>query len=265
MLTAFQWFCLLSILAATFAGGAYPLLRQDRARDREGFSLGEAFTAGVFIALALTLMMPSSLFLMHREFADLDYPVTSAIVIGAFLFLLGLEHISRKVEERVGAGEDQPSPPIIPLIMTAMIAIPSFFLGTALGVSDTEAAVFIFIAIMVHKSSAAFALALKMIRSTMKPWQIWITFTVFAFSTPLGIIVGERIHELLGQHQLNVVKAVILALAAGTFLYMATLHEFRRAPMITSCNTRRGFAALIAGFVITALVRYVIGEAHRFS
>jgi len=265
MLTAFQWFCVLTILAGSFTGGFYPLFRQDQARSSAGFPLGEAFTAGVFMALALTLMLPSSFHLLHTEFPKLDYPVTSAIAIVTFFFLLALEQISRRVEEQLARDDGELSPPTIPLIMATMIAIPSFFLGTALGVSETNAAVVIFVAIMVHKSSAAFALALKMVRSTMTRRQVWIAFSCFALSTPLGIVVGGRIHELLGPHALNMVKGVILALAAGTFLYMATLHEFRRAPMIANCNTPKGFAVMLTGFLLTAFVRYLIGEAHRIS
>ena len=265
MLTAFQWFCLFSILAASFAGGFYPQFRQDAARSDSGFPMGEAFTAGVFMALALTLMMPSSFHLLQTEFPKLDYPITSLIVIGTFFFLLALEQISHRVEERLAGGAAELSPPTIPLIMTAMIAIPSFFLGTALGVSETGAAIFIFVAIMVHKSSAAFALALKMVRSTMTRGQVWLAFSLFAFSTPVGIVVGQRIHELLGPHTLNTVKGIILGLAAGTFLYMATVHEFRRAPMIANCNTLKGFGVMLAGFLITAFVRFLIGEAHHMG
>jgi hypothetical protein len=58
---------------------------------------------------------------------------------------------------------------------------------------------------------------------------------------------------------------IVLGMAAGTFLFMATLHEFQRAPMITRCSTRRGFAVMLAGFLLTALVRYLIGEAHKLG
>lgn len=94
MLTAFQWFCLVSILAASFVEGFYPLFRQDKARSSGGFPLGEAFTAGVFIALSLTLMLPSSFQLLQTVFPSIEYPVTSIIVLTTFFVLLGLEHLS---------------------------------------------------------------------------------------------------------------------------------------------------------------------------
>ncbi|MCK5710915.1 MAG: hypothetical protein KAI07_10275, partial [Deltaproteobacteria bacterium] len=59
------------------------------------------------------------------------------------------------------------------------------------------------------------------------------------------------------------VKGFILALASGTFLYMATLHDLEHAPLIKSCVTKKGFIIMLCGFIITLLVRFLIGEAHH--
>jgi len=262
MLTTFQWFSLITILLVTYAGGFYPLYRQQKAKESDGFPLGQAFTSGVFIALSLTLMLPSSLHLLNKAFPSVDYPVASIIAIVSFLFLLGLEHITRHIHRNGKSIEDQLTPPTIPIIMTVMIAIPSFFLGTALGVSETSAAVFIWIAIMAHKSSAAFALALKMVRSTLTKNQTFLIFSLFAFSTPIGIVFGEDIHQYLSVNTMVIVKGTILALAAGTFLYMSTLHELEDTPLIKGCSRKKGFLLMICGFLITALVRLLIGAAH---
>jgi len=263
MLTNFQWFSLITILLATYAGGFFPLYRQQKAKKSDGFPLGQAFTSGVFLALSLTLMLPSSLHLLNKAFPSVDYPVASIIAIAAFLFLLGLEHITRHIHRNSESTQDQLTLPAVPIIMTVMIAIPSFFLGTALGVSDTSAAVFIWVAIMVHKSSAAFALALKMIRSTLTKYQTYLIFSLFAFSTPIGIVIGEDIHQYLSAGTMVIIKGTILALAAGTFLYMATLHELDHTPLIKGCSTKKGFLIMICGFLITALVRLLIGAAHH--
>lgn len=265
MLTTFQWACLLSILAATLAGGYYPLFHQRKSPGELTFPRGEAFTVGVFMALALTLMLPSALHLLGKAFPDLDFPLASLIAVTAYLSLLALEHaINRMRDARPVAGEEL-SPPVIPVIMTVMIAVPSFFLGTAFGVSAGEAALFIFIAIMLHKSSAAFALALKMVRSSMTRGQVWMTFSLFTFATPLGIVTGEEIHNWVGAETMRCIKGTILGMAAGTFLYMATLHDLKHAPMITKCNSRVGFSFMLAGFILTAIVRYLIGEAHKLG
>ena len=179
--------------------------------------------------------------------------------------LLALEHKVEQFRASMPADKDERSPAIIPVIMTIMIAIPSFFLGAALGASETDAAVLIFVAIMIHKSSAAFALTLIMVRSTMNTGQMWITFSLFAFATPLGILIGEQLHSWLGLDTMLIVKGIILGLAAGTFLYLATIHGFHRAPMMTVCGSRKGFSIMLVGFLLTTFVRLLLGEAHKMA
>ncbi len=263
MLTTFQWVSLVCILGVVFAGGYVPLFRQEQARRAGGFPLGQAFTAGVFLALSMTIMLPAGFDLLGRAFPDAIYPIASLIALVTFLILLALEHLTTHIEKAGTATEAELSSPLIPIIMTVMIAIPSFFLGAALGVSDTPAAILIFIAILVHKGSAGFALALKMVRSTLSRSQTFAIFSLFAFATPLGIIVGEEIHQYLAGHLMFVVKGTIHSLAAGTFLYMGALHEMRHTPLIEDCGSKRGFALMLAGFVLTALVRLILGEAHH--
>ncbi len=265
MLTTFQWFSLLSILTVTLAGGYYPLFNRQKAQDKKGLPLAEAFTAGVFIALSLTLMLPSSLYVLGKAYAGFDFPIGALIAILTFLALLAMEHRIENIRRSVTNVKQERNPPVIPLAMTGMIAIPSFFLGTALGVSSTETAVLIFVAIIMHKSSAAFALALKMVRSTLTRNQVAAAFLLFTCSTPAGIIVGEEVHHLLDSHTLLVVKGAVLGLASGTFLYIATLHELRNAPMIANCASGRGFMVMLAGVFLTVAVRLLIGEAHMLA
>jgi len=88
-------------------------------------------------------------------------------------------------------------------------------------------------------------------------------FSLFALSTPLGIVVGEDIHQYLSAGTMVIIKGTILSLAAGTFLYMSTLHDLENSPSIKICSTKKGFLFLICGFLITALVRLLIGAAHH--
>ena len=265
MLTASHWIFLICILAVAFAGAYVPLFRQEQARQARGFPLGQAFTAGVFLALSLTIMLPAGFDILRRAFPDALYPIASLIAIVTFVVLLAIEHMTTHIEEEEEdkAMEGGLSSPVIPIIMTVMIAILSFLLGAALAVSDTIAAILIFIAIMVHKGSASFALALKMVQSTLTRRQTFAAFSLFAFSTPLGITVGEDIHRHLGDHTMFVVKGTVLSLAAGTFLYMGALHEMRHTSLIEDCGSRRGFALMLTGFAATALARLLIGEAHH--
>lgn len=259
MLTGFQWICLAAILAVTIAGGYLPLARPAVARQVRGFAMGQAFAAGVFLALSLTMMLPAGLHLLGKALPTVNFPLAALIAAMAFGLLLSLEHYTTRL-----AGDDPqaPSNPVIPVIMTVMIALPSFLLGAALGVSESRAAVMIAVAIMVHKGSAAFALALKMVRSTMRRPSVLILFALFALATPVGILVGEDLHRLLTGRTMWLVKGSILSLAAGVFLYMSTLHDLKNTPLIVDCRTVRGFSWMAAGFLLTALVRLLIGEAH---
>ena len=84
---------------------------------------------------------------------------------------------------------------------------------------------------------------------------------------PAGVEKAKRLNANQTCPRVIVLRTIFRASAkaAGTFLYMATVHEFRRAPMIANCNTLKGFGVMLAGFLITAFVRFLIGEAHHMG
>lgn len=253
-LSIFQWTSLFAILGISLAGGYYPLIRREQVEEPGSLPLGEAFASGVFLALAVLLMLPNAQHLFGMVDPGMTFPWGHFFAAVAFLTLLGLTHFLHS-----DSGKDSP---IIPIIMTAMIAIPSFLLGTAFGVSSSISAVVIAVAIMAHKGSAGFALALSMARSTLTRAQAITIYLLFACSTPTGILVGVFVHNWLTGSSVTAVKAVILALASGVFLFMATLHELKDTPMIASCNTLHGFGATVVGFVLTAFIRAAMGIAQ---
>ena len=261
MLSDFQVVSIICILAAALVGGYFPLARRELAMEPEGLPLGQAFAAGVFLALSLIIMLPHGLGLFAQAYPGIKYPLAALVAILAFLFLVALSHVAvAKQAKTVALG--QLSSPVVPVIITIMIAIPSFLLGTALGISSTAAALMIFFAIMAHKGTAAFALALSMVRSTMTKTQTYALLGLFICSTPLGILAGADVHHYLVGHAALVAKAIVLSLAAGVFLFMATLHEMKHSPIIIHCCTVRGFIYMLAGLIITAFVRLILGLAH---
>lgn len=261
MFTSFQLVSFVCILLVALVAGYFPLVRRDQARRGRGFPMGQAFAAGVFLALSMLIMLPNGSHLFRKAFSTANFPLGPLAAVVAYLFLLALGHVANAKMTAQGR-EDLLTTPAIPIIMTVMIAIPSFLLGTALGISATAAAMVIFGAIVAHKGSAGFALALCMVRSTMSKYQTYGLYALFACSTPIGILVGADIHQYLSGHAVLVAKAIILSLASGVFLYMATLHEMRHAPLIIHCCTPRGFVAMLVGFIVTALVRWLVGLAH---
>ncbi len=260
-MTAFQLFSMIVILAVALAGGYYPLVRHDLARRAEGLPKGQAFAAGVFLALALAMMLPAGLHQFGQAFPEVDFPLASLGTIGAFLAMLAISHWSAwrdSGDVASGAGTSV----VTPIIMTVMIAIPSFLLGTAIGVSQSAAAVMILLAILAHKGSAGFALALSMVRSRLSRPQALMLFCLFAIATPLGVVLGADLQHHLAKQEMLIFKAVVMSLAAGVFLFMATLHELRHAPLIVNCCTPLGFTLMLAGLLLTLGVRMLIGLAH---
>ena len=263
MPSPFGWFSIVAIVVATLAGGVPPL--RAKAPEADRYPLGEAFASGVFLALALAMMLPASFHLFERALPDLDEPIASLIAISALLALLGVSHLVRHLEHDLHEDEATAASPLVPLLMTVTIAIPSFFLGAALGVSATEQAVLILIAILLHKSSAAFALALKLTDTSLSVARVRIVFALFVLATPAGIFFGSLVGDRLGTQGLLIARGSVLAMAAGTFLFMGTLNELQSAPLIKRCRHWRGFAAMLAGIGLTVCARLLIGEAHSLG
>jgi zinc transporter ZupT len=261
----------LAIFVAAVAGGLPPLLRERREDALPEFPRGQAFAAGVFLALSLLIMLPAATHWMGVAVPGLQFPVASLVAVLAFLGLLEFEHWLLHVRAAgLPGAEDSdqplPSPPILPVLLTVLIGIPSFFLGVALGISaDLFAILLILVAVLAHKGSAGFALALAMVRSTLPRPAVWTLYLVFALATPVGVFVGGDLERFLGGEALALIKATVLSLASGVFLYLATLHEMRHAPLLTTCSGLRGFLLLLAGFGLTALVRIALGlaQAHH--
>jgi zinc transporter ZupT len=259
-MSLFDSLALLCILLVTFAGGYAPLFGKSMGAVRS-YPGAEAFTAGIFLALSLVIMLPAATGLLGSAW-DTGYPIASVISVLFFFVLLSIEHAVEHLRLRTNDSSTL-NAPAISIIMTFMIAVPSFFMGTALGVSNKSLEWFIFIAIMAHKSSAGFALALEMVKSRLTPKQRLLLFACFALSTPIGLVLGSTLHGYLGGYTMQVAKGLVLSMASGTFLYLGTLHELKHAPLIAHCNCRRNFLLLLAGFILTAIVRLLLGAAHQ--
>ena len=132
---SFQTIAILAIFGISLAGGLPPLLKREKSTSAQGFPLGQAFTAGVFLALALVLMLPAAFHLWGKVLPGLDFPLASFLALCAFTALLWFEQIFLKAEQDSAGAEPAAnlSPPAFPVVMTILIAIPSFLLGTALG------------------------------------------------------------------------------------------------------------------------------------
>jgi zinc transporter ZupT len=210
------------------------------------FAIGEALASGVFLGAGLLHMLNDS----ARDFIDLGYhyPIAYLLCGIVFLGLLLLEHVGKEVSEHSGENS-----PLFVFLAAAMLSVHSLFEGVALGIrSDLSLVIIVFIAIIAHKWADSYSLAIHLSKSRLSSKINWLLFFIFALMTPMGIFFGNYINTGLGEH--NIVSPIFSALAAGTFLYIGTLHGLNRAVMVERCCNLHDYMYVIIGFSLMALV-----------
>lgn len=236
-LFAFKIFAALIIFLIALLGGLWPFLK--KSVKELDFPMGESFSAGIFLSAGLLHMLPDS----ARAFSDAGYHYPFAFLIAAvgFLTLLFLEHLNHSVKTHFA------------LLTLLMLSIHSLLEGAAVGLSASFITSFmIFIAIIAHKGAASFALSINLNRSGLSRTALWIGFGLFALMTPLGIFAGDWVTTLTQFNDL--LTPIFTALAAGTFLYIGTLHGLDRAILIRHCCNIKEFMVMLLGFSLMAVV-----------
>lgn len=226
---------------------AWPPFRQ-RLKTLTGkdFPRSEALASGVFLGAGLIHMLGDA----SSEFTQLhvQYPLAFLLAGISFLSLLLLEHYATEISH-----EHQPSILSMSTLAFIMLSIHSLFAGAALGLTKSlSTTILILIAIIAHKWAASFSLAVQLNKSQNSLKTNMIYFGLFAFMAPLGILLGEQITHITTQH--NFIEPVFTALAAGTFLYIGTLHGLKRSILVERCCNLRDFSFVIIGFALMAVV-----------
>ena len=236
----------LIIFIMAMAAGWYPFAKRLKTDSTFEFPIGEALASGVFLGAGLLHMLADS----ANEFAELnfDYPIAFLLAGCMFLFLLWLEHLGRDKYEHQG---DQS--PAFAFLATIMLAIHALLAGAALGLSNQFAIfIMILVAILAHKWAASFALAVQINKSNLPTKTGMLCFMVFAVMTPMGIFLGNSINQDMAS--LPLLSPIFTALAAGTFLYLGTLHGLSRAVLIKKCCNLKHYTFVVIGFAIMAVV-----------
>ncbi len=247
---------LVILLTALLGGMAAVRTRQSRHADK-WFALGSLFGAGVFLGAGLIHVLPDSVDLFARLYPKLDYPVPFGIAALGLIAVLAVDRLGHFLQARTydrtpDAGGTSA------MILLVVLSFHSILAGAALGAEDSAAnSIVLLLAVVAHKGSAAFALTSGLLRTpageTGAVRPVWGLLIVFALMTPLGILLGTGLQEILDGDAARISEAVFDAFAAATFVYVATLEiigpEFRS-------NDRGGMklGALTAGLAIMALV-----------
>ena len=234
----------LVLITALFAG-AYPFVKKWR-QGLIDFPLGQALASGVFLGAGLIHMLGDS----ANQFEQLHirYPLAFLLAGVTFLIFLFLEHWGREINEHAGNKSKS-----FVMIAMLMLSIHSVLAGAALGLGENSSVVFILLlAILAHKWAASFALAVQINQSTLNHKLGLILFLIFCLMTPFGILMGTVISSSLDKNVY--LEPVFNALAAGTFLYLGTLHGLSRSFMIEKCCNLKNFTFVVIGFSVMAVV-----------
>lgn len=241
----FQLTILLVILFVTTISGIFPFVK--KANNPEGFHfpIGDALASGVFLGAGLIHMLSDS----AGDFSELniDYPFPFLIAGITILLFLLLEHIGGALSK-----SNKGNLSFMAIMATIMLSIHSFFEGAALGLSEQlSVALVIFLAIITHKWAASFALAISINKTSLRFLARLILFIIFVFMTPLGILFGQAAHNYVSN---PFVEPTFTAIAAGTFIYMGTLHGLDRSVLVKDCCNTKQYSFVIIGFSIMAIV-----------
>ncbi len=251
-LLIFHWFAIVATLLVAIIGGVWPFVRRSKQQAAQSgstdleFPIGESLACGIFLGAGLLHMLPDA----TRTFssAGYTYPWPFLIAGAGFLFLLFLEHLSHALERRSNHFLSK-----MALLTTVILSIHSLLEGAALGFAhNLIASMIIFIAIITHKGAASFALSININRGQLSQLAAIIAFAVFAVMTPLGIFGSYWIQSSSAAHGLA--SSVFMALAAGTFLYIGSLHGLGRATLIRHCCNLKEFLVMLTGFAVMAVV-----------
>lgn len=236
---------ILLIFITAVGAGLYPFFIKWR-KGITNFPVGQALASGVFLGAGLIHMLgdASASFIALK----IEYPFAFLIAGSTFLVFLAIEHIGRELYAHKGANANS-----FAIIAFIMLSTHSLFAGAALGLSTHLAVVLVLLlAILAHKWAASFALATQISQSHFNKRTGYILFFIFTVMTPLGIYFGDVISTSLAEHTL--IQPIFSSIAAGTFLYLGTLHGLSRSFMIEKCCNLKNFTYVIIGFSLMAVV-----------
>lgn len=214
-LALYQSIAALLIFAVSIMTGFMLLRKRQEISRTEPAQIGEAFASGVFLGTALFHLLPDASRLFGMSY-NTSYPLAEGVCAGAFLIMLFLERLSL-VAPAIKTRHS------IPYILTFILCIHALIEGAALGIGVTlSEIVMLFVAIIAHKASETFALCVALLRGQLPRLRIITIVSFFALMTPIGITLGNM---LIHSANSTLTAAWFNAFAAGTFLYISTLHH----------------------------------------
>lgn len=215
----------IAILATGIIGGAIAFRLGKSSTGKRFFSLGNAFSGGIFLGAGLLHMLPDSENYFEKWLGHLDFPFAFFTAAAGVILILMIERGFHRGADLDHLSEEQEHQTIsASYVLILVLSVHSFISGLALGAQDTvNESLVVFIAIVAHKGSAAFALGSNMIRAGVDKSRYQRMILLFSTMTPLGILLGTFVSRALSSQQAASFEAIFDGFASGTFLYIALI------------------------------------------
>jgi solute carrier family 39 (zinc transporter), member 1/2/3 len=234
-LVALKFLAIVVLLGLAALGGLLPLRVAKWEQADKWFSLSNAFAGGLFLSVGLIHLIGEA----DEGFVEAgvhdEYPFGLLLASCAFLGILLLENVVVREDaedERVDVGstavavevDDKRDAGLRARLLVILLSVHSFIAGMAIGAETTVAAtVAILIAIIAHKGPEGYALGLSLYEAGKERSELIRTVLLYSIMTPIGIVVGTLLAEVLTGEAQILAEAIFDGLAGGTFLYIATL------------------------------------------
>jgi len=248
--TGLTLFVILIIFLCGCIGGAIPYLIRHYNKAEIWLLYGDAFAKGIFLGAGLIHLLPDAVEDLSQNLPTINYPLTF-LICSASIFLIqfleqGLKHVFQ-------INKSQPHIWISYLLLT-LLSIHSLITGVALGIA-TEFGVFITltIAILAHKGTAAFALANNMQKNHITGKKAIQLILLFSVMTPIGIVFGDIINLYLHTQLGNILQGVFNAIAAGTFIYIASFSQLEHEGIQKHISSWSQYGFFGLGIVVMAI------------
>ncbi len=225
-LQTFKFFLQMGLTTFNVLCWLIPLQQKGFSQNAKALSIASCFSGGVFLALSMTHLLPESV----EHVAEVGLPAKSpflACLCGYFLILfvekvafdshgmlheaVGHGHVGG--DKRTGATMSSKSAVVLLVAMSLHSLIETVALGIA---KDKTSAAMMAASIGLHQPAETLALLVAFLKTSLPTDAIIKYLTCFSIIGPLGVTLGLIINKVAS----NAVDALIVAVTAGTFIYM---------------------------------------------
>ena len=241
---------ILLIILAGIVGGLIPTRKSFSQGGTKKLTLGNAFAGGVFLGAGFLHMLPDGIDNFTAMNTGIDYPLALLVAALGFMLILFIDKFfSEDKAQKAMADSNR-----FPAVLFTILAIHSIIAGMSLGLeSHLLSGIVVLVAIVSHKGSASFALGVNMVNADLGKALIRKTVLIFSMMTPIGVVLGSIISFSENNESSIVFEAIFDSIAAGTFLYIATLEIIDELFEKSEFKVSK-FALIFIGFALMATI-----------